>query len=481
MIDPVVKMMLDVSLALSSEKDDDALLERILSVAMDVTACDAGTLYIKEKEELNFNVMITKSMGGRIDDIKLPPVKIQPSNVCARAVIDKRVINIEDVCKTDEFDFSGPKKYDAMTGYNTKSMLVVPMGDNNGRQIGVLQLINATQDGKVVPFKYEHEIYVSALTSQAAISLVKMKQAKEIKGLLDSLVGALSTAIYERTPYNVTHTKNMYKYAERFLKWLDDMNSPYKMDEGKKQQFLMSVKLHDVGKLTVPLEVMNKESRLSTGMDRVKTRFEIIDFAARVGQVENNLPYEEVKELLDNAMCTIEMVNNIAYLPEDLEEEIKIIAARTYIDARGVEQNWLTEGETEALCIKKGTLTAAERKIMESHVEMTKRILEEVSFGSEYDMVARWAGNHHEFINGSGYPEKLSGDEVCRETRLLTIIDVFDGLSAVDRPYKKPIPIKTVFEIMYAMVYEGKIDEEILGLFKSSRVWEDNNGEDIKE
>ncbi len=475
MIDVISKKILDVSLALSAEKDDEVLLELILNAAMDITSCDAGTLYIKKDNLLHFKIMITKSMGGRLSPSGLPPVEITPQNLCAKSLLEHKIINISDANKGRSEVNTGSKKYDAITGYRTVSMLVVPMVDKENNQIGVLQLINALdKDQKIVPFSVDQEIYVSALTSLAASSLVKMEQAQEISGLLDSLVKVMSTAIYERTPYNVTHTQNMVLYAQRFIDWLNTHHPHLGFTPDDKKQFIMSVWLHDVGKLTVPLEVMNKDSRLGDALERIATRFEIIELTARLNELTNGVPFAPIKEKLIYASQLIENANEIGRLPDGIAQQIKEIAKLTYVDSNGEVQNWLTPEETTSLCIPTGTLTQKEREIMQSHVVMTERILKQISFGSKYIMVAKWAGEHHEFLNGTGYPHKLKGDELCKETRILTILDVFDGLSAKDRPYKPAMKVEKVLSIMNNMVEEGKIDGTILDLFVQSKVWEMN-------
>ncbi len=273
-MESVSKKILDVSIALTNEKDDEALLELILTEAMDITSCDAGTLYIKQDNQLFFRVMITKSLGGLMDTVTLPPVDIADGNICAMSLLRKRIINVSNVEGNDTIESAGPKKYDAMTGYKTISMLVVPMIDKENHEIGVLQLINALdKNNNIVSFSKDHEIYISALSSLAASSLVKMNQANEISGLLDSLVRALSTAIYQRTPYNVTHTQNMVRYTIRFIEWINNNYQELSFSEDDEKQFLMSVWLHDVGKLIVPLDVMNKSTRLGIELEKVITRF----------------------------------------------------------------------------------------------------------------------------------------------------------------------------------------------------------------
>ncbi len=473
-MESISKKILDVSLALSNEKDDEILLEHILMSAMEITSCDAGTLYIKDNDRLYFRVMINNSMGGRIDSSDLPPVEISHDNLCTKSIIEQKIFNISDVREYNTIGVSGSKKYDSITGYQTVSTLVVPMTDKENHQIGVLQLINALDDNSdIIPFSNDHEIYISALASLATSGLVKMNQAKDISGLLDSLVRALSTAIYQRTPYNVTHTKNMVVYAERFLDWLDENRNDLAFSKDDRHQFLMSVWLHDVGKLIVPLEVMNKEKRLSAyNLERIHKRFEIIELNARLAEYRDGTAFEPVAEMLNHAYKVIDEVNNIEFLDKNLIESIKNIAKLTYIDIKGNTKPWLTEDEVTSLCIVSGTLTWSEREIMQSHVIMTEKILNQVSFGGKHNKVAKWASEHHEFVNGTGYPKKLKGDELCKETRLLTIIDVFDGISAVDRPYKKKISIEKALQILGSMVDEGKLDGELFKLFVESKAWE---------
>ncbi len=476
MTDRFTQKILDTSIALSAEKDSARLLEMILTVAMDITRCDAGTLYILEEDQLHFHIMITKSMGGRIDTKDLPPVALQKSNVCACATLENRIINLPDVYQNEVYDFSGPKKYDALTGYKTTSMMVIPMTDTKGHCIGVIQLINAlSEEGEVMAFDPQQEPFIAALTSQAAISLTNTNQQIEIENLLLSLIRVLSTAIYERTPYNVTHTQNMSRYLDRFLDWLAEHSDKYAFTTEERRQLSMSVWLHDVGKLTVPLEVMNKKTRLGDDLEKILTRLELIDLTAQLNETRGGAPYAPIKQTLARVSALVQIVNTSSYLNDDLAHQVKLLQGYRYIDQHGKEQPWFTEKELASLGIRAGTLTAEERKVMETHVVMTERILNQVSFGKEYKMVATYASQHHEFLNGTGYPNGLTAEQLGVESRILTIIDVFDGLSATDRPYKQPIPIDRVFSILWDMVEEGKLDGDILGLFQLSRVWEEND------
>lgn len=262
-----IEQLLDIGIALSSEKDGDKLLEYILDTAMDITQCDGGTLYINGEDCLIFKIMVTKSKGirkgGKYGSIELPPVPVSMKNVCACCMMKKTMINVADVYECQEYDFSGPRNYDAITGYKTKSMLVVPMEDDQGKIIGVLQLINAMDENNdIVIFEKEVEKVICSLASQAAICLTNMNYAGEVEKLLNSFVAVMSTAIDARTPYNVNHTKNMVKYGEKFIKWLETQNGGWVLSKNERKAFLLSIWLHDVGKLTVPLEVMDKPDKI---------------------------------------------------------------------------------------------------------------------------------------------------------------------------------------------------------------------------
>ena len=473
--------LLEIGIALSREKDDDKLLRLILQEAMDMTSCDGGTLYVYDGENLRFRIMITKSLqydkGGKNDPVDLPPVPMRRTHVCACSAMEKKLINIPDVYEhTEEYDFSGPKNYDKMTGYRTQSMLVVPMEDEHGDVIGVLQLINAKdQEGNTIPFRKKYEKVIASLASQTAICLTNMKQSREIMELLDSFVRVMSTAIDARTPYNANHTKNMVRYGEKFLQYLRDIGHEWQMDKQQEKEFLMSVWLHDIGKLVIPLGVMDKETRLGNRLPQVEHRFEKIALLLELSFVKGELSAEEwqaEKERLAENREAILSANKAGFLPDETVEKVKEIALRTFVDTDGAEKTFLTEEELTCMLIRKGTLSDEERKIMQSHVIMTEKFLNEVHFPKRFSNVTRWASSHHELLNGKGYPRQLSQDEIEKEVRLLSILDVFDALTARDRPYKPPMPTEKALFVLKDMVKFGELDGEMLQLFENSRAWE---------
>lgn len=476
-----MQRFLAITVALSAERDREALLTFILDTAMDLTTSDGGTLYLLEDDGLHFCRMVTRSFGirqgGHDAPITLPPVPLKPSHVCARVVLENRLINVDDVHSNQEFDFSGAKRYDQMTGYCTRSMLVVPLANDHGELIGVLQLLNAKdENGESTSYPVESESLVKAIASQAAISLTNMKYSEQIHQLLDSLVGALSTAIDQRTPYNANHTRNMVKYGEQFLDWLDRTNHPWRFDTQRRRNFLLSIWLHDVGKLVVPLSVMDKDSRLGSALKDIEYRFNTMTLLSRIAALEGRISAEQAQsEQLEIAqtLAFIQKVNRAGFLPDDELENVIAIGQRTYIDENGESRPWLTQQELTALSVRKGTLTAEERAVMEGHVVMTARILGQVSFPKMYAQVPDWASAHHELLNGKGYPDHISGDKIPKEVRLLSILDIFDALTAKDRPYKPGMPVEKALTILDSMVREGGLDAEILALFRESKAWEE--------
>lgn len=477
-----MQRFLAITMALSAERDREALLTFILDTAMDLTSSDGGTLYLLEEDGLHFCRMVTRSFGirqgGHDAPITLPPVPLKPSHVCARAVLENKLINVDDVHSNTDFDFSGAKRYDQMTGYCTRSMLVVPLANDHGELIGVLQLLNAKDEkGESTSYPADVEPLVEAIASQAAISLTNMKYSEQVHQLLDSLVGALSTAIDQRTPYNANHTRNMAKYGERFLDWLERTNHPWKFDTQRRRTFLLSVWLHDVGKLVVPLSVMDKDSRLGEALKDVEHRFATMTLLSRIAALEGRVPAGEAEAEqaeIAEALALIQKVNRAGFLPDEELAKITAMGQRTYTDENGEVHPWLTAGELVSLSVRKGTLTAEERSVMESHVVMTARILKQVSFPKMYAQVPGWASAHHELLNGKGYPDHISGDEIPAEVRLLTILDVFDALTAKDRPYKPGMPVEKALSILDSMVSEGGMDAEILALFRESQAWEES-------
>ncbi len=474
-----LERMIDIALDLSAEKDFDMLMQKILIEAMDICHCDAGTVYVLEDDHLNFHTVYTRSLGipaaEQSQNANLPPVPLGRKNVCACSALDNKKINIPDVYESKEYDFSGAQKYDAITHYRTGSMLVIPMDDEKDEIIGVLQLINSLdKDGNIIPFDPAYEQIVSALASLAAVSLNNHQLAQEVTDTLHSFVEVMVDAIDARSSYNANHTRSMVRYAGRFLDWLKETGDAWTFNDETRDAYLMSIWLHDIGKLVVPLEVLDKPDRLGNFKAGIKSRVDIACLMEKVDFLENPGKAGECNakiETIKNAYALIEKANIAGYLSDETIDELKSFANIKCKDADGNEIPLLDDKEVEAITVRKGTLTDSERKVVQSHVVYTKRMLDKMHFKGIYKEVPFWSGSHHEFLNGMGYPNKLTADELPDESRLLTIIDVYDALTAEDRPYKPPMPSEKAFEILKSMRDDGQIDGELLNKFIESEAW----------
>lgn len=469
--------LLEIGNALTGEKDRNKLLDMILNRSMEIASCDAGTLYILKDDALHFKIMKTISQGidnGRDgEEINLPPVPLKEENICAYTAIHKQPVNIPDVYDSTLFDFSGPIKYDKMTGYHTGSMLAIPLLNQEEETVGVLQLINAMdEEGKNISFDTSVEKILFALASQAAIAISNMQYIEEMKEQMWSFTEAMTEAIDARTPYNGSHTRMVAEYAGMLADYINALHEKGMETEffpvNRKEQLVMSALLHDIGKMVIPTKVMNKATRLGENLERIENRLTILDLRTELrykNQEMNEAEYHTLKQQISKTIETVKKADAAGFLPDDLEEALKECFTYSYADGTE-EKPFLTEEEKECLSVKKGTLTAKERQQMESHVEMTERILGRVHFNSYFKNSPVWAVQHHECINGRGYPKHLKGEELPLESRILAVADICDALLATDRPYKKPIPMEKAFFIMEDMAANGNIDGKIVGYLK---------------
>lgn len=470
-----LREIVDIGIALTTEKNKNRLLEMILKKAMDISNCDAGTLYLYTGESLEFKIMKTLSQGvskgENGEKIDLPPVPLREENVCAYSAIHNELINIEDVYNSQRFDFSGPRKYDAITGYRTQSMIVIPMADAEAELVGVLQLMNAKdKEGNVIPFTEDAEFVLRSMGSQAAVSVSNMKYLEEIRKQLHSFVSAFATAVDERTPYNGSHTRKVAVYAIILAEYINRMYEQGKceefFDENRKDQLQLAAALHDIGKMIIPLSVMNKATRLDGGLVKIEERFKLLKAYYEIDFLKGKISQEIFKEkicYLEESFSFIAEIDNAGFMPDEKIERVAEIAENAYQFEDGTKLSYLTDLEKNCLSIRKGTLTQEEREIMESHVVMTHKILNKVHFSKNYSKVNLFASTHHEFLNGTGYPNHIQAEDLELESRILAVVDIFDALTCTDRPYKKPMPKERAFAILHDMaIKEGKLEDRLV-------------------
>ena len=498
-----IKKLSDIGIALSGVYDLNTLLEMIVDQARNFTNADAGTLYIVEENTLRFKIVQNDSlkirMGGKDgESIPFTPVELNQSNVSAYVALNGVPVNIPDVYNTDLFDFTGPKKFDQSTGYRSKSMLVVPMRDHYGDVIGVLQLLNATtfNTGQVTTFSQDYENLTESLASQAAVSITNAKLIANMAELFEAFVKVMATAIDEKSPVTGGHIRRV---ADLTLTMADVIHNikegPYKNITFTKDQIYelkIAAYMHDIGKVTSPVEIVEKAKKLQTIFDRIQyIRLRMAYISQRIileGQnakieiLQNGSDSEKLKALEAETHNKLEEIKEIRefinkcnepgeFLDDETLERLKEISQKTYIDDEEKQQPFLKDDELVNLSIRRGSITEAERKKMQDHAAVTLKMLKQIPFTKKLKNIPGFAGAHHEFINGKGYPLGLKGDEIPFEGKLMAVTDIAEALTASDRPYKKAMPLETVNRILRSMAEKEELDNNLVELFIEKEVY----------
>lgn len=502
-LESVVRKMTEIGTALSAEKEFSKLLEMIVSHARSITNADAGTLYLVENKFLRFviiqNDMMKIRMGGKSGEkIPYPPIEIKESNVSGFAALKGATINIPDVYSSELFDFTGPKKFDASTGYRSKSMLVLPLKNHENEVVGVLQLLNAKdpKSSESIPFDKESENQAESIASQAAVAITNSLLARDMENLFEAFVEVMATAIDEKSPVTGGHIRRM---TDLTLTLADEVNEqksgPFAdlfFNNEQMHQLRIAALMHDIGKVTTPTEIVEKSKKLETIFDRVhlvqlRIRYVaklvmIEGYGKRMALMENGGTQAEIQAVADAIKQRVAELEAIAvfvgrcnepgeFLEEEKLAKLKAIHGMTYMDDEK-EHNFLTESELENLSIRKGSITEKERKKMQDHAAVTVKMLNKIPFTRKMKEIPRFAGAHHEYINGKGYPLGLKGDEIPLEGRLMAVADIAEALTAADRPYKKAMPLDVVYKILRSMAQNGELDPNLVNLFIENKIYE---------
>ena len=504
--------LISIGIALSSEKDTDKLLENILLGAKSITHADGGTLYLLDEENktLNFAIMQTDSLGIFKGGSTGEPIELQPiplcnngienvHNIAAYAANKGQTVNINDAYCADGFDFSGVKNYDENTGYRSTSFLAIPMKNHANEIIGVLQLINAqeTETGNVVPFMPNDQRLAEALASQAAIVLTNNNLNLALKDLLEKFIEIIAAAIDEKSPYTGGHCRRVPDIAMLLGKAVHNtvhgVHAQTTFSDEEFYELKIAALLHDCGKITTPVHVVDKATKLETIYDRIQTidaRFEIIrreleilmlreqldisnlSSTEREKQLEQlNTEYQQQLSIIAEEQEFLTRCNTGGeFMREDDQMRIRDIAQRTY-NINGEIQPLLNNDEIENLCIPKGTLTDKERLIINNHIVLSQRMLQSLPFPKPLKNVPEIAGNHHERMDGKGYPNGLTKEQMSIQARIMGIADIFEALTATDRPYKKPMTISQALNILGKMAEEQHIDADIFSVFIEQEVY----------
>lgn len=560
------KRLIDIGIALSAEKNPQRLMETILLEAKDIADADAGTLYIRTKDDqLKFVILRTDSLnlaqGGTTGAaITLLPVQMygvdeqgvrQPNykNIVSRVALTGESINIADAYDANEFDFSGTRKIDAGTGYRSQSFLTIPLKNRLGYVIGVLQLINAKDAvNTTVPFSPSIVPLIEALASQAAVALENQNLIEAQKHLLDSFIELMASAVDAKSPYTGGHCQRVPELTEMLTQAACDSNLPafadFSLTEDEWYELHIAAWLHDCGKVTTPEYVVDKATKLETITDRlheVRMRFEVIkreavidcqqqllagatngdelkqDLAERLQQLDDDFAFVAECNLGGEFMAadrlsrlqqiaelewTRTLSDRIGIAQEELKRKRRqdeqplpvreklladrvdhIVAHDTVVHSADpaniygfqveVPEHKYNLGELYNLSVVRGTLTTEERFKINDHIVQTIVMLENLPFPQHLERVPEIAGGHHEKMDGTGYPKKLNGHEMSVPARIMAIADVFEALTAADRPYKQPKKLSESIKIMSFMVQDQHLDGELFRLFLESGVYKD--------
>ena len=561
-----LKKIVETGIALSTEKDSNALCQKILDTAKELTDADGGTLYLLNPKEriLDFNIMLNDTLGTRFggtSGIPIPAglkVKLYRDdgeenhhNVASHAFLTGETFNITDAYDNDQFDFSGTRKFDEANGYRSKSFLTVPLKPLGGDVLGVLQLINARQKGY---FTNDMEEFVKALSASAATALYNKQLLDDLEQLFDAIIDIINGAIGRKSPYTGGHCERVPIIATELAKVTSAVQSGplagFSLDTKALREFVLAAKLHDVGKVTTPEYVVDKSTKLETIYNRiheVRTRFEVLYRDAIIRRHEAVLADKtkakaadkelaEFKKVLDDEWEFLAKANlGGEYLPPEQVERIKAIGSRTwlrYFDDRlglsweeefrlafveglgtakptlpapetlladkpihvfprqipfetayqqpdkspypfktPVPKALYNQGEIYNLAIGRGTLTEEEHFKIKEHVMQSIYMLDRLPWPKGLEMVPVIAGEHHETLVGTGYPYQRRAEDLSMQSRILTVADIFEALTASDRPYKKPKMLSEAVKILYFFKKDRHIDADLFDLFLTSGIY----------
>jgi HD-GYP domain-containing protein (c-di-GMP phosphodiesterase class II) len=496
----------ELSVQLGSNHDTDSLLERILIVAKSMTNADGGTLYrpSDDRQQLNFHILINDTLqthqgGSSGEPVTAGSVPLYEANgdknlsaVAAYAAHFGLSVNIEDVYKADVFNFSGMVKFDQVRNYHSQSFLTVPMSDHEGELVGVLQLINSqdTETGEIRAFTQTDQRFIEALAAQAAVTLTHQRLIAQLEELLESLVNLINIGIDEKSPYTGRHCQFVPELTMMLAEAVHNTETgplaAFRMNDGDRKELWLAGLLHDCGKITTPVHVVDKATKLETIYDRIgmiDTRFEVLLRDAEIAALKRKLAPGADVAAIDAELAQLQAtlreerefirfanIGGEGMQPAD-QERVRQIGQRRWTGPDGAEQDFLNADELLNLTIKFGTLTEPERKEINNHISMTIKMLEALPWPKHLKNVPEYAGGHHERMDGKGYPRGLTKDQMSVQARIMAIADIFEALTARDRPYKKGKMLSESLRILGNFSLNGHIDPELFDIFIRNKIY----------
>ncbi|TMN78098.1 MULTISPECIES: HD domain-containing phosphohydrolase [unclassified Pseudoalteromonas] len=499
---------IDISIRLTTEKEPQLLLDEILQVVMSIANSDAGSIYsITEEDQLKFETVINKSLnlylgGGSDRFVSFPNINLyidgKPNQraIVAHAVNSGKVINIPDVYAALPFDMSAAREMDARTGYRTQSMLTIPLKDHQDDILGVIQLINVKDEkNNIIPFSEGLVTLIRSFASLGAIALTNSSLIKEMEELFSTFAETIAMAIDEKSPHTGGHCKRVPALTLMLADAVNEVSkgplASFSMSDSDRHQLDIAGWLHDCGKIATPDHIMEKATKLETIFDRINyidAKFEIISRDLKIAYQEqiisamkNNKPVEvkQLERLLDTELKQVALDRALLqrinvggeFLGDKELAQIERIAKHYHLVINDKSTPLLNDDEVENLSIRRGTLTAGEHDVMKRHMDVTKNILDALPFPKHLSKVSEYALGHHEKLDGTGYPRGLTKEQMSVPARLMAITDIFEALSAVDRPYKKAKPVSQCLFILGTMVEKNHLDPDIFAVFIESGLY----------
>lgn len=505
----VTEKLLDIGQALNAERDPARVLQLILQHARSITGADAGSIYLVDEDEqrLRFEVAVNESIETDFSQHTLP---VGEDSVVGTCVLRRTVIRSSELyppavaahaSATDLVQHD--KSIDERIGYQTRSMITAPMISPEGRVLAVIQLINAKLGGgplrtpadfdtRVRPFSAEDERLCASLAGQAAVALESARLYAEIQSLFEGFVRASVHAIEQRDPTTSGHSQRVANLTVELAQVADRADSGRFSAVHFSTEQLREIEyaglLHDFGKVGVREEVLVKAKKLyPSQLTLIRARFAHMRTALEAERLRAQLqryrdgkaedPAIDVEHALrvtehERMLQIIEEANEPSVLPTDTSSQLAIIAGHQFCDPTGASHDLLSGDELDALLIRRGSLTDAERIEIQHHVTHTYDFLVRIPWGRNLKLVPEIAAKHHEYLDGSGYPSSLDEPKIPLQARMMTVADIFDALTASDRPYKKAVPVPLALDILRAEQDRGKIDPDVLSLFVDAKIYE---------
>ena len=489
-----IKRLNQIGIALTSETHLPTLLELIVREVRGFTRADAGSLYSVDRNQLRFEVAQNETLAARRNEVyesfRPYPMPLDKTSIAGYVAITGKTLNISDV-----YDLTGEEEYrfnpafDDRNRYRTRSMLVVPIRTHQNEILGVLQLINSLdKENNVTVFDSEQEDLVASLASQAAAAIQNARLINAVHEIFAALVRYSASAIDARSPHTAGHSRRVATYSMRLARSVNEETEGTLADvlfsDKELEELNYAAWLHDIGKIGVREELLERVDRLTpASMELISTRFEAIKLSVARDFERQRRAEADSKETdparlerrlrrVDEDLEFIRKINRAMRLSLEEIKRIEEIQTKSFRNARGEVRAYLSEEEVHHLSLPSGNLTGKEFQEVRGHVLQTLNIINKIPFTNDLERIPVIAAAHHEKLDGSGYPLGLTASDITIQARILGIADVYDALTASDRPYRGAMPVQEALQHLIKEAEEGKLDRDLVDLFVRKNLYE---------